>query len=418
MTETRKPWRGVHVATALPFNEDFSVDFDAYAEHVRFLANAGCDGVAPNGSLGEYQTLSEEERGRVISTAVEAAPEGFTVMAGVGAYSALQSVKWAEQAAEAGASSLMLLPPNAYRANEDEVVEHYRRVAAVGLPIVAYNNPIDTKVDLTPQLIARLHGEGLIVGVKEFTGDVRRAYEIKELAPEVDLLIGTDDTVVEMGLAGAVGWVAGYPNAIPESTLELYRLSTSGDVADLARARTSAAPTRSRNLPRRWTCSSVPTTPSSKWAWPVPWAGWPATRTPSRSPHLSCTASPPRATFLLALPAPLGQQDRIRPGHQAVHGHRGPAGRSVPPPARPPERSSPGRSYQGHRSSPRQGLQISKTKGLGPSSTAVTCLRDLVAAVNGDNRTRRIPVLRKGAHRERSHRVGRPATEAVHIVRV
>ncbi len=237
MTETRKPWHGVHVATALPFKEDSSVDFDAYAEHVRFLANAGCDGVAPNGSLGEYQTLSEEERGRVISTAVEASPEGFTVMAGVGAYGGLQSVKWAEQAAEAGAASLMLLPPNSYRASEDEVVDHYRRVAAVGLPIVAYNNPIDTKVDLTPQLIARLHGEGLIVGVKEFSGDVRRAYEIKELAPGVDLLIGTDDTVVEMGLAGAVGWVAGYPNAIPESTLELYRLSTSGDVADLARAR-------------------------------------------------------------------------------------------------------------------------------------------------------------------------------------
>ncbi|MET3809137.1 dihydrodipicolinate synthase family protein [Arthrobacter sp. UYEF3] len=237
MTETRKPWHGVLVATALPFKDDLSVDYDAYAEHVRFLANAGCDGVAPSGSLGEYQTLSEEERARVITTAVEAAPEGFTVMAGVGAYGGLQTQKWAEQAAEAGAKALMLLPPNSYRANDDEVVDHYRRAAEVGLPIVAYNNPIDTKVDLTPQLIARLHGEGLIVGVKEFTGDVRRAYEIKELAPEVDLLIGTDDTVVEMGLAGAVGWVAGYPNAIPESTLELYRLSTSGDVADLERAR-------------------------------------------------------------------------------------------------------------------------------------------------------------------------------------
>lgn len=237
MTESRKPWHGVLVATALPFNDGLSVDYDAYAEHVRFLANAGCDGVAPNGSLGEYQTLSEEERARVITTAVEAAPEGFTVMAGVGAYGGLQTRKWAEQAAEAGAGALMLLPPNSYRATDDEVVEHYRLAASVGLPIVAYNNPIDTKVDLTPQLIARLHGEGLIVGVKEFTGDVRRAYEIKELAPEVDLLIGTDDTVVEMGLAGAVGWVAGYPNAIPESTLELYRLSTSGDVADLERAR-------------------------------------------------------------------------------------------------------------------------------------------------------------------------------------
>lgn len=237
MTETRKPWHGVLVATSLPFTDDLSVDYDAYGEHVRFLANAGCHGVAPNGSLGEYQTLSEEERARIITTAVEAAPEGFTVMAGVGAYGGLQTRKWAEQAAEAGAGALMLLPPNSYRATEEEVVEHYRLAAAVGLPVVAYNNPIDTKVDLTPQLITRLHGEGLIVGVKEFTGDVRRAYEIKELAPEVDLLIGTDDTVVEMGLAGAVGWVAGYPNAIPEATLELYRLSTSGDVADLERAR-------------------------------------------------------------------------------------------------------------------------------------------------------------------------------------
>ena len=237
MTETRKPWHGVLVATALPFKDDLIIDYDAYAEHVRFLANAGCDGVAPNGSLGEYQTLSDEERARVITTAVEAAPEGFTVMSGIGAYGGLQTQKWAEQAAEAGAKALMLLPPNAYRASDDEVVDHYRRAAAVGLPIVAYNNPIDTKVDLTPQLVARLHGEGLIVGVKEFTGDVRRAYEIKELAPEVDLLIGTDDTVVEMGLAGAVGWVAGYPNAIPDSTLELYRLSTSGDLSDLERAR-------------------------------------------------------------------------------------------------------------------------------------------------------------------------------------
>ncbi|MCW2132360.1 dihydrodipicolinate synthase family protein [Arthrobacter sp. VKM Ac-2550] len=237
MTETKKPWHGVLVASALQFKDDMSVDYDAFAEHVKFLADNGCDGIAPNGSLGEYQTLTAEERARVITTAVEAAPKGFTVMAGVGAYGALESQRWAEQAAEAGAQSLMLLPPNTYRATEDEVVDHYRRVAQIGLPIVGYNNPIDTKVDLTPRLIARLHGEGYIVGVKEFTGDPRRAYEIKELAPEMDLLIGTDDTVLEMGIAGAVGWVAGYPNAIPQSTVELYKLSTSGNVADLERAR-------------------------------------------------------------------------------------------------------------------------------------------------------------------------------------
>ncbi|MGC0273265.1 dihydrodipicolinate synthase family protein [Pseudactinotalea sp. Z1739] len=233
----RKPWHGVIVATTLPFKDDLSVDYDAYGEHVQFLAANGCHGVAPNGSLGEYQTLSDEERARVVETAVAAAPEGFTVMPGVGAYGGLQTEKWANQAAEAGAQAVMLLPPNTYRANDDEVVEHFRLAARAGLPVVGYNNPIDTKVDLTPELIARIHNEGNMVGVKEFSGDVRRAYAIKELSPQMDILIGTDDTLLETGLAGAVGWVAGYTNAIPQTTVELFNLSTSGKAEDLLKAR-------------------------------------------------------------------------------------------------------------------------------------------------------------------------------------
>ncbi|AQZ61200.1 1-pyrroline-4-hydroxy-2-carboxylate deaminase [[Actinomadura] parvosata subsp. kistnae] len=228
---TTPVWHGVHVATALPFNDDLSVDYDGYAEHVRFLAEGGCDGVCPNGSLGEYQTLTAEERARVVRTAVEAAPEGFHVMPGVAAYGAFEARRWAEQAAEAGASSVLLLPPNAYRADRAAVIAHYREVAKAGLPVVAYNNPIDTKVDLTPALLAELHQEGLIVGVKEFTGDVRRAYEIAELAPGLDLLVGSDDVLLELGIAGAVGWIAGYPNMIPRATVELYRLAVAGDVA-------------------------------------------------------------------------------------------------------------------------------------------------------------------------------------------
>lgn len=106
----------------------------------------------------------------------------------------------------------------------------------MGLPIVAYNNPIDTKVDLAPELLAQMYEEGLIVAVKEVTGDVRRAYEIQELVPGLDLLIGSDDVLLELGIAGAVGWIAGYPNAIPQSTVELYNLATSGDAADVAKA--------------------------------------------------------------------------------------------------------------------------------------------------------------------------------------
>ncbi|MDP9867360.1 MULTISPECIES: dihydrodipicolinate synthase family protein [Streptosporangium] len=229
MTTRVKPWHGVMVATALPLGEDLSADFDGYAEHCRWLVAGGCDGVVPNGSLGEYQTLTPEERAKVVETAV-AAVGGDRVMPGIAAYGAAEARRWAEQARDAGCQAVMLLPPNAYRADERTVVEHYREVAKAGVPVVAYNNPYDTKVDLTPELLARLHAEGLIVAVKEFTGDVRRAYEIAELAPGLDLLIGSDDVLLELALAGAVGWVAGYPNALPESCVALYRAALAGDL--------------------------------------------------------------------------------------------------------------------------------------------------------------------------------------------
>ncbi|MFD7960461.1 dihydrodipicolinate synthase family protein [Streptomyces zaomyceticus] len=224
------PWHGIMVATALPLRDDGAVDHDAYAEHVAWLIDQGCDGVVPNGSLGEYQTLTDDERARVVRTAVEAAGDGSRVMPGVSAYGSAEAARWAEQAAEAGAGSVLLLPPNTYRADERSVRAHYAEVAAVGLPVVAYNNPLDTKVDLTPALLARLHADGSVVAVKEFSGDVRRAYELAELAPDLDLLVGADDVLLELALAGAVGWIAGYPNALPRSCATLYRAAVAGDL--------------------------------------------------------------------------------------------------------------------------------------------------------------------------------------------
>lgn len=223
------PWRGVMVATALPLREDLSVDYDRYAEHVRWLVDSGCDGVCPNGSLGEYQSLTPDERARVMRTAIEAVG-GERVMPGVAAYGAAESRRWAELAREAGAGSVLLLPPNSYRADERIVAAHYAEVAKAGIPIVAYNNPYDTKVDLTPALLERLHGEGHIVAVKEFSGDVRRAYELAELTPGLDLLIGADDVLLELAVAGAKGWIAGYPNALPRASVELYRAAMAADL--------------------------------------------------------------------------------------------------------------------------------------------------------------------------------------------
>ena len=234
MTAPTRPWHGVLVATALPLRPGSSgtlePDFDGYAEHVAWLAAQGCHGITPNGSLGEYQTLTPDERARVVTTAVAAAPGGFSVMPGVAAYGALEARRWAEQAAEAGCPAVMLLPPNAYRGDERAVVEHYREVSRVGLPIVAYNNPIDTKIDLVPELLAELYGEGLIVGVKEFSGDVRRSYRIAELAPGLDVICGADDVSLELAIAGSPGWIAGYPNALPRSTVTFWAAATAKDL--------------------------------------------------------------------------------------------------------------------------------------------------------------------------------------------
>jgi dihydrodipicolinate synthase/N-acetylneuraminate lyase len=234
MNAPLKPWHGVLVATALPLRPgpggDLAVDFDGYAEHVAWLAANGCHGVVPNGSLGEYQTLSREDRARVVEVAVAASPKGFVVMPGVAAYGADEARRWTEQAGAAGAPAVMLLPPNAYRADTRSVIAHYREVAKAGLPVVAYNNPFDTKVDLVPELLAQLHGEGLIVAVKEFSGDPRRMYQVNELAPGLDVLCGSDDVTLELAIAGAPGWVAGYPNAFPRACVDLWAAAVAGDL--------------------------------------------------------------------------------------------------------------------------------------------------------------------------------------------
>ena len=229
-----EPWQGVLTATATPFNSnratDLAVDFDRYREHVAWLAANGTQGVVVNGSLGEYQVLTQEERGEMVKAAIEAAPAGFNVVAGVGAYGATEARRWAEHAASLGAKAVMCLPPNAYRANDEEVLAHFREVGKVGIPIIAYNNPFDTRVDLTPRLLGQIADEvPNVVAVKEFTGDVRRVWQIHQHASRLDVLVGADDVLLELATGGVSGWIAGFPNALPRESVDLYNLAIAGE---------------------------------------------------------------------------------------------------------------------------------------------------------------------------------------------
>ncbi|WP_414943694.1 dihydrodipicolinate synthase family protein [Amycolatopsis sp. cmx-11-32] len=229
---------GVVVATALPYRADESapaglaVDYEAYAAHCRWLIDNGCRGVGPNGSLGEYSSLTDDERRRVARTAIETVGEDGIVVVGVHGPGSHQARHWAEIAAEDGAHGLLCLPPTMYRANRGEVLAHFEAVASVGLPVMVYNNPIDTKVDLTPGLLAEIGAIDNVVAVKEFSGDVRRVLEIREQAPGLDVISGADDVVLESLLMGATGWFAGFPNVFPAESVRLFELARAGKLEE------------------------------------------------------------------------------------------------------------------------------------------------------------------------------------------
>lgn len=228
---SNRPWQGIIVAIPTLFREDLTLDLDSVQRHIAWLAENGCHGIAPAGSLGEYQVLTDQERIDLVTACVEAAPDGFSVIPGVSAYGGDEALRWAIEAAKAGADAVMCQPPNAYRADTRDVVEHFKKVAEVGIPIMAYNNPIDNRVDLNPQILAAVVEAVPSVGaIKDFSGTPSRAYEMKALTPDIDVLIGMDTVMVELLLAGAVGWIAGFPSSIPKLSATIYNSVKAGDL--------------------------------------------------------------------------------------------------------------------------------------------------------------------------------------------
>lgn len=222
--------QGVWPAATLPFEEDGSVAYSKLAEHVEWLVESGCTGVVVNGSLGEYETLTQEERSKVVATAIDAIGSD-RVIPGVSDKSADLAVEWARHAKDLEVPMVMALPPTSHAPTEDELVLHFRKIAEVGLPIIAYNNPWSTRAALTPSILARLATEvPEIVAVKDFSQDVRTVLQIMEVAPSIQVIAGCDDVLLESVVVGARGWIAGFVNAFPEQSVALYDMVVAGDL--------------------------------------------------------------------------------------------------------------------------------------------------------------------------------------------
>jgi dihydrodipicolinate synthase/N-acetylneuraminate lyase len=195
---------GIIPAVVLPFADDDSIDLDALRANVRHLIDGGVHGLVVNGTMGEAASLSDDERGLVIDTVLGVADGRLPVTVGVSSASTAASCRYAEQARAAGAHGLMCLPPLLYPGTAEELIAHFAAVAdAAGLPVMAYNNPEASGIDLKPDLIAEIAAAVPgVVAVKECSGDARRIAALLG-ATELEILVGGDDWALEGFAAGA-----------------------------------------------------------------------------------------------------------------------------------------------------------------------------------------------------------------------
>jgi 4-hydroxy-tetrahydrodipicolinate synthase len=213
---------GVIPALMTPFDEALALATARLTAQAERLQSAGIEHVVVCGTMGEAATLSFDERRTVIDTALGT---GLTVTVGVSAPTTAAAVANVEQAADAGAFGVMCLPPTTYDPTERELRAFYEAVGGA-LPVMAYNNPEASRIDMPAELIASLPG---ITAVKECSGDARRIAQLLEIS-DLQVLIGGDDWALEGYAAGAVGWVSGVANVLPAECVELERLVQAGDL--------------------------------------------------------------------------------------------------------------------------------------------------------------------------------------------
>jgi 4-hydroxy-tetrahydrodipicolinate synthase len=213
-------------AVLTPFGDDGKVRADILSEMVAWYVDCGVDGIVGIGTMGEFRSLSADERRTVIAATVEGAGGRVPVTVGVSADTAGEAAALAVDAARNGARGLMCKPPLAYHADDDEMFAFFSEVAsATDLPLMVYNHPTGGLDDLTPALLARLVAIETVVAVKESTGEVRRiAAVIEATAGEIEVVAGTDDIALEAYCAGASGWVTGVGDVAPAECVELWRL--------------------------------------------------------------------------------------------------------------------------------------------------------------------------------------------------
>ncbi|HSB09819.1 MAG TPA: 4-hydroxy-tetrahydrodipicolinate synthase [Blastocatellia bacterium] len=217
--------KGCGTALVTPFKEDRSVDEDALRRFVDFQITAGIDFLVPCGTTGESPTLNDDEHRRVVQIVIEEARGRVPVIGGAGGNNTAQVIKLARECERVGAAGLLSVSPYYNKPTQEGLFQHFNAVAeATGLPIILYNVPPRTNVNILPDTVARLAEIPNIVGVKEASGDISQIAEIITRVPSgFKVLSGDDSMTLPLIAVGGVGLISVASNEAPGEMTALTR---------------------------------------------------------------------------------------------------------------------------------------------------------------------------------------------------
>ncbi len=220
-------FHGVFAAVVTPMKNNEEIDFPQLAAFTDHLVREGVHGLIPLGSTGEYYALSAEERERVLRSTLEVTAGRVPVVAGANAGSTRDVIAYARQAERLGCAGVMLAAPYYSLPQPEELFGHFRAVNdAIGIPIILYNYPGRTGVDMSPEFVERLAELKNVRYVKESTGEMPRITELlRRCGDRMGVFCGCDTIALESLMVGAIGWIGGVVNVLPKSHVSLYELT-------------------------------------------------------------------------------------------------------------------------------------------------------------------------------------------------
>ncbi|MBE7183682.1 MAG: 4-hydroxy-tetrahydrodipicolinate synthase [Methylobacterium mesophilicum] len=227
-------FRGSITALVTPFAESGSVDEEAFRAYVDWQIAEGTNGLVPVGTTGESPTLSHDEHRRVVKACVETAKGRVPVIAGAGSNNTIEAIGLARHAEEVGADAVLVVTPYYNKPTQRGLYEHYAAIArAVKLPIVIYNIPGRSVIDMMPETMGRLAKDfANIVGVKDSTGKVERVSEQRiTCGTDFIQLSGEDASALGFNAHGGHGAISVTSNVAPRLCAEFQNASLSGDHA-------------------------------------------------------------------------------------------------------------------------------------------------------------------------------------------